>query len=387
MGTEFGGNPKHVVIGGNSAGAASVTLHLTAYGGRNDGLFHASASESQSFGTIFTVAESQYQYDSLVARTNCTGSSNTLECLRNLPAAALQSVNINVPSPGASSPPLYMYSPVLDHDLVQDYTYAAYGKGNFIHLPAIYGDDTNEGTNFVPENTSTINESDEFIRNQWASITPQQVNVINQLYPNPNLTFPNSGPYWRQASDAYGEIRYICPGIFCSASYGPSFSSSGSSSSSYGQRRSPIPPQARRHYSQSIRSNTAVWNYRYNVLDPTQAAEGYGVPHTVELNAIFGPEYVNGAAPASYEAENSWIVPLIQAYWISFIRFFDPNVVRLHGSPAWEPYEWGRGIAGAGSRLRFGTEDGGQGVEMEDIQWQQKKRCEYLWSIGISLRQ
>ncbi|KAL8848753.1 MAG: hypothetical protein Q9221_006224 [Calogaya cf. arnoldii] len=54
----FGGNPNHVVLGGSSAGAPSVTLQLAAYGGRDEGLFHATAAESQSFGALRTVEES-----------------------------------------------------------------------------------------------------------------------------------------------------------------------------------------------------------------------------------------------------------------------------------------------------------------------------------------
>jgi carboxylesterase type B len=47
--SRFGGDPKHVVLGGDSAGAASITYHLTAYGGRNDGLFVVSNFTSTSF--------------------------------------------------------------------------------------------------------------------------------------------------------------------------------------------------------------------------------------------------------------------------------------------------------------------------------------------------
>jgi carboxylesterase type B len=64
------------------------------------------------------------------------------------------------------------------------------------------------------------------------------------------------------------------------------------------------------------------WNYLWNVSDPTQVASGLGVPHTVEVNAIFGPTNVGGGAPASYNVGgvNAAIVPQVQAYWTSFIR-------------------------------------------------------------------
>lgn len=135
----FGGDPKKVTIGGVSAGAASVTLQLTAYGGKDFGLFQATAAESQSFGTVLTVEESQYQYDNLVIRSGCVQSINSFECLRVLNASAIQEVNFNMPFPGARGSPLYMYGPVVDGDLIREPTYSAFEKGRFIKVPAIYG--------------------------------------------------------------------------------------------------------------------------------------------------------------------------------------------------------------------------------------------------------
>jgi carboxylesterase type B len=140
MSWQFGGNPSSVTIGGTSAGAASVDLHLSAYGGRNDHLFHAAAAESQSFGVQFTVGGSQYQYDALVSRAGCDSAEDTLACLRSLTAADLQAVNINIPSPGGGGdPPLYMYSNVIDGDFTQDFTYKLYQEGKFIKVPVIFG--------------------------------------------------------------------------------------------------------------------------------------------------------------------------------------------------------------------------------------------------------
>lgn len=140
---QFGGDPGHVVLGGASAGAASVTLQSIAYGGRNDGLFHAIAAESQSFAALRTVSESQYQYDQLVDRTGCraekTGNSNTLACLRGLKIGTLDKYNIKTQFPGASELPLFAYNPTLDFDFIQDYPLNLFESGHFIKVPAIYG--------------------------------------------------------------------------------------------------------------------------------------------------------------------------------------------------------------------------------------------------------
>lgn len=130
-------------MGGASAGAASVTLQLAAYGGKDDGLFHGTIAESQSFGALRTVSESQYQYDELVSRTKCTandtGKRDTLSCLRGLDIKVLQTFNAKTRFPNAKILPLFAYNPTLDYDFLQDYTIALFQSGRFVHVPAIYG--------------------------------------------------------------------------------------------------------------------------------------------------------------------------------------------------------------------------------------------------------
>ncbi|GAB7361455.1 hypothetical protein MBLNU230_g1511t1 [Neophaeotheca triangularis] len=348
----FGGDSGHVTIGGASAGAASINLQSTAYGGRDDGLFHATAAESQSFAAVRTVDESQYQYDLLAARANCESSyRDTLSCLRSLSATDLQAINFNTPFPGALNPPLYMYNPVIDDDFIRQVTYSAYANGNFVHVPALAGDTTNEGTIFTPRDTNSYDDSNVFIKDQFPLITSEQLSVWDSLYPVEDFPeFPNSGRFWRQLSQGYGEMRYTCPGIFISDTY--------ANYSVYGN-----------------------WNYRWNVIDPPAQEEGLGVSHTIEVNAIFGPANTNGGAPDSYQPGgiNNDIVAVAQGYWTSFIRTKNPNTLRAPGSPQWR--EWTQ--ADRYQRIMFQTGE----TQMEGISQQQLDRCEYLWSIGVELRQ
>ncbi|KAF2091790.1 putative triacylglycerol lipase [Saccharata proteae CBS 121410] len=346
---QFGGDPEHVVVGGASAGAASVTFLLTAYGGRDDGLFHATAAESQSFGTMYTVSQSQFMYDNLVIRTNCASSADTLACLRSLNASTLQDYNFNSPYPGAQGAPLYMYSVTIDGDMVPDYTYRLFAEGKIIKVPTIFGDDLNGGTIFAPKNTNTIGDSDVFQHNQFPALTLSQVRSLNQLYPVEGTPeFPGAGRYWRQASDSYGQMRYTCPGLFCSTSL-------------------------------SDDCGIPSWNYLYSVHDPTSDANGYGVSHTIEVNAIFGPNNTNGGAPASYYTSNAGVVPVIQGYWTSFIRSYDPNKYRLPGTPKWERWN-----GAEQPRLVFNT---GGNVTVNAVDNVTRERCSYLNNIGVSVKQ
>jgi hypothetical protein len=88
------------------------------------------------------VEGSQYQYDALVSRAGCSSSSDTLNCLRGLSESELQAININIPTPGGTdSPPLFMYSNVVDGDFTIDFTYKLYEEGKFIKVPVIFGYD------------------------------------------------------------------------------------------------------------------------------------------------------------------------------------------------------------------------------------------------------
>ena len=129
-----------MTIGGASAGGASVDLQLSAYGGRDDGLFHAAAAESQSFGAQLTVEESQYQYDALVNRVGCKNTPDTLACLRSLDTIVIVENNSIEPTPGgAGGDPNYMYSNTIDGDFTPDYTYNLFAEGKFVKVPVIFG--------------------------------------------------------------------------------------------------------------------------------------------------------------------------------------------------------------------------------------------------------
>ncbi|KAK2873450.1 hypothetical protein FQN49_002357 [Arthroderma sp. PD_2] len=350
--SKFGGDPDHVVIGGHSAGAASVAHLLTAYGGRDDGLFHGAIAGSPSFGTTLTSGESQYLYDSLTNRTGCNTQSDSLACLRKLDVEKLQGKNIGISLPDSSGPPLFSYSPVVDGDLIQEPFYKLFNQGKVIDVPTVIGSDSNEGSIFAPHKTKSQEAGDRWLSRQFPALKPDHLTKIHSLYPKPEFQFRGAGAFWKQLSDIYGEMRYICPAISICKTMGKEI-------------------------------KNKVWNYEYNVQDPRLRANGFGATHTAEINAIFDPSYLGRKPKASYlDYVNGPVVPVVQGYWTSFIRSLDPNKHRADGSPEWTPSSSGNPSEGI-QRLFFKT----NATKMITEDEESKKRCEYLSSIGPDLKQ
>ena len=85
---------------GESAGAISVALHMFYNGGNTDGLFRAAFMESGNAIPTGYVDNDYLQntYDGIVSDTGCSTSSDTLQCLREVPASTLKAAMDKTPS-------------------------------------------------------------------------------------------------------------------------------------------------------------------------------------------------------------------------------------------------------------------------------------------------
>lgn len=345
----FGGDPDHVVIHGASAGAGSVALQLTAYGGRNDGLFVGAIGQSPFFPAQPHVSQLEWQYQRFASDVGCNTSTDSLACLRSKDTAILQAANVASPFPGQTETPLFYTTPTIDGDFIQDYPIRLFETGKFVHVPLIIGDETNEGSLFAANATSPADVTTFFTAN-YPHLPPNDTAAINSLYPLlPPL--PDHAAYFPSASAAYGESTFVCPGLLMSSSLS------------------------------SINPNT-VWNYRYNVTSAANLAAGLGVPHTYDTAAIFGPYYA-GSTPTdttylTTDAES--IVPVLMDYYLSFVKVLDPNALREVGSPEWEVFEQGKG----GEEQRLLVEVGG--TRMERVPVAQSERCEF-WDGLVEVTQ
>lgn len=128
------------------------------YSGRDDKIFRGAIAESgfggfipRHPGGLNNTAAQQYTYDLLVNSTSCAPTVDTpasIECLRNLPFDELNAVLNSTLAPQLPPSSVATWPPVLDGDFVADFPANQLASGRFVHVPAMTGTNSDEGTAF-----------------------------------------------------------------------------------------------------------------------------------------------------------------------------------------------------------------------------------------------
>jgi acetylcholinesterase len=142
----FGGDLSKVTIWGQSAGAVSVSLHMVTNGGNTEGLFHAAFMQSGSPPPTGDITEGQPYYDFLVERTNCSGSPDTLECLREAPYNELKAAMDSTPSFFSYQSLALAWQPRIDGTFLVDSPQKLVQQGIVARIPLVSGNCDDEGT-------------------------------------------------------------------------------------------------------------------------------------------------------------------------------------------------------------------------------------------------
>ncbi|KAJ7247906.1 sterol esterase [Mycena haematopus] len=184
----FGGDPERVVIGGPSAGAISTGLLLLSNKRfEPTELFRGAFMLSGSPITTGSVTDGQPYYDGLVAANNCTGSSDTLDCLRRVPFEALMATVNDTTNVFSYSSMQNIWRPRVDGDVVVRDPLISVSQGLYAKVPIISGDSDDEGTLFSLSNDN-ITTNAEFMgylhSNYLSNSTSAQVAKLGTLYPD-----------------------------------------------------------------------------------------------------------------------------------------------------------------------------------------------------------
>lgn len=352
---KFGGDANKLTLFGTSVGGGSVLLQTVAYGGAppsQDAIgWNAGITESMFVPQVLNVSDLAFQYSALLNGTGCSD----LACLRQAPIDKLQAANVARPFPGQQQNALFGWAPVVDGALFPDRPSVLLQQGKFAKdKQFILGSSHTEGTIFAPQANNT-NDLQSFLSAQFPLLNSSDFRQIETLYADIPQTYPgvtqHESAYYYKTATAYGDSAFNCPAI----QYAEAFSKAG------------IP----------------VYLFRDNITDPVELAAGFIVPHTWEVQAVWGPQYstqyVALAGATSYNAgqSNSGSVPVVQGYWTSFARTLGgPNRLRLNGATEWQRYS-------NGSRLRLQT----NATAMEVATSEELARCQFWGSITGKLRQ
>ncbi|KIJ16343.1 hypothetical protein PAXINDRAFT_132242 [Paxillus involutus ATCC 200175] len=289
----FGGDPNRVTINGQSAGGASVELHMAAH--RTEQLFHGAIAQSVYRTPLPTPEQQQPLFEFYSSYAGCGRGSidEQMTCLRNASVSALARAQ-DAATQGKFSGLYNNFHPVLDGVLFTGYPTLQFRSGEFRHVPLIVGSTSNE-TLSGGDNISLA------LKEYFPSLTKADIQEFLELYPLSEYDSPE-----QQFQVATGEPDVIC-----------GREAMGGASSLFAD----------------------TWTYRYNTPNPTLGSAA--VVHAAENWMMFDGTSTgfNGTTTFTHQtpAELVFASELI-AYWLSFVRSGNPNTYKFEMSPTWEQY-------------------------------------------------
>ena len=299
----FGGDPTHVTLFGESAGAISGCLQMISPAAR--GLFHRLIAESGTCyvsGTPLHDPGTPGQEDSAEERgerfardVGCT-TGDLAACLRSRTPEQLlaaSGVALDLLAPSVS------FSPVTDGDVVPKPPAVLLAAGEFPRMPVLLGSNKDEGTLFtLKAKIKTEEQYAEAVRKR----APHSAEAILALYPASDFASPKAA-----FDQLMGDAVFGCP--------------------------------ARRLAHTLSERGEPVYAYVFTFA-PKNAFGSFfgrflklGAYHSAELPFVFGLS--RGRYALDSEPERA-LSSTMRGYWTRFAARGDPNG---EGAPAWPAYQ------------------------------------------------
>ena len=301
-----------MTIWGESAGALSVGMQLTAYNGRDDSLFRGAVMESGNpinYGTFDTDNKS---FINASIELGCANATDKLECLRAVPFETLNTFINTTSALGFNDG--NRWAPIIDGDFIQGLQSEQLANGKFVHVPIIDGANSDEGTAFgtlpYPVDNETIWLDALTTFPEPRVLTKDQAEQVLTAYPADlstygllvpanlplNYTPPATlGAISRRSEAYYGDVVMIAP---------------------------------RRKTCQTWASNSlAAYCYRFNTM-PNGLPDFIGVTHFQEVAWVFNNKQGIGYSANPFEGEpQSYydLADVMSGAWVSFVVDQNPG--------------------------------------------------------------
>ncbi|THU78749.1 alpha/beta-hydrolase [Dendrothele bispora CBS 962.96] len=332
----FGGDPKKVTINGQSAGGGSVELHLVATG--QEGLFSGAIAQSVYRAPTPLPEQVQTQFDFFSKHAGCTNGTVTekVACLRTASVSAISRAQ-DLTTTTAFNGGYKLFRPVVDGKIITAPPTLSLLAGNFAKVPVIVGSTSNE-------TVSTPNTVEDGLRFLFPTLDDSDLEEFAEQYPQSDFSSAS-----QRLQVATGESIFIC----AVSAIGNVFA-----------------------------SVTNAWTYRYNQPNPT-ANQSLGTAHAAENWMFFNGMNTGfngtGRFTPMTPTETAFAKELI-AYWLSFVRSYDPNTYKLDKSPIWPRYVSGEDGRRRRVVLQQGPDNSTEvsGIFHEDEPMKEVDRCAFV---------